>query len=298
MSKLKQSKTKIMIDDTPEWQARWALLGRPTLLWLLGVLIIVPAMFEVLFYFNWEWGGWSWAVAFVLAAGSLMLLLRPCKPYFPSVSWFSAVLFTFYTMAGLALTLGAWHVQLNPPTIVQNVEDITDWRTVRYVQVQQPMLYYDQTKTNVRGQVSKHSYSTEMLFRVPMDQNGWVYLDVHYYDDWDQTDNVSLHEQNQLAFIKRSTQQFESTDFAYAAFFSVEAAPKIRGGYRNHANLQAHFQSFDDYKFGQIAFAVIAYLVLIICWFIAVKRESFDKRAYLKWCKSKTNESVNYFNPY
>lgn len=36
MSKLKQSKTKIMIDDTTEWQARWALLGRPTLLWLLN----------------------------------------------------------------------------------------------------------------------------------------------------------------------------------------------------------------------------------------------------------------------
>lgn len=264
-----------------EWQARWALLGRPTLLWLLGLILIVPAMVEVLFYYKLQWDGWFWAVIYILSAASLMLILRSCKLYFPSFSGTAGWLLAAYTLFGVALTLGAWRVLLHPPILVQMVDEIADWRGIQYVQVQQPMLYYDQTKTIVQGQVYKHTYSAEMRFRVPMDLNGWVYLDVLYSDDWDQTDNVSLHEQNQLTFTTSSKQRFASSDFAYAQFYKVEAAPPERGGYRNQAYLQPYFLSFSEYRCTKIGIAVAAFVMLVIGWYSVVRLASFDKR-YMK----------------
>lgn len=280
--KLKRATRPQLLDSKTEWQVRWVLLGRPTLVWLLGLLLIVPALVEVLFYLKLPWDGWLWAVAYLFATASLLLILRRCKLYFPTISRTAGCWLAVYTLFGVALTLGAWRVLLHPPILVQMVDEIADWRGIQYVQVQQPSLYYDQTKTHVQGKVYKHTYSAEMRFRVPMDLNGWVYLDVQYDDDWDQTDNAQLHEQNQLAFTTASRQRFASTDFAYAQFYKVEAAPPERGGYRNHAYLRPYFFSFAEHRQTKIGIAALAFFVLVLGWYCMVRLVSFDARCYIK----------------
>lgn len=280
--KVKRATSPRLLDSKTEWQLRWSLVGRPTLLWLLGLLLIVPAMCEVLFYFKLQWDGWLWAVAYLVASACLLLILKRSQPYFPAFSRMAGWWVAVYALFGVAMTLGAWRVLLRPLIQVQLVDEISDWRGIQYVQVQQPMLYYDQTKTNLQGHLSKKTYSVDMRFRVPMDVNGWVYLDVHYNGDWDQTENESLHEQIQDAFVTSSRQRFAGTDFAYAHFYKVEAAPPERGGYRNQAYLQPYFVSFADHRRTKIGIAAVAYGALLLSWYLVVRFASFDRRRYEK----------------
>lgn len=273
-------------DGKTEWQVRWTLLGRPTLLWLIAVFLAVPAFFELLFYYQVLLGWWSWGVAYLFAAGSLMVILRRCEAYFSTFSRIAGLLFATYTLAGVALVEGAWHALWHSPIVTQKVEEITDWRSVRFVEVQQPMLDYDHTKTDIDSRLYKHSYSIDIRYRVPMDAHGWVYLDENYHDSWPETDDVQ-HEQQKAAFINHSKQHFDSSDFAYARFFSVEAAPKERGGYPNQANLHAHFMSFAQYRAAKLGVAGVVFLVFIIGWYVVVRRETLDKRAYTDYVKRK-----------
>jgi hypothetical protein len=261
------------------WQVRWTWLGRPTLLWLLTVLLLVAVASEVLFYGEWDIGFWFWGLAYAVSTTSLLLILRRSRRYFPDLSRVSKLLLLWpiYVLFAAALLLRAWQMLLHPPVVVQTVDEITDWRRILYVQVQQPALFYDRSKTEVIGNVYKHRYSAAMWFRVPMDQNGWVYLQAVYRDDWDGTADVQQQEQLQTAFIKQSRQRFDATDFSDALFYSVEAAPPDRGGYRNHANLQAHFESFHHYARGSFSLAAIVLLVLLISWFVIVRSQLSDR---------------------
>jgi len=275
-----------------EWRVRWAVLGRPTLLWLLAVLLLVPVASEVLFYGKWDIGFWFWGGAYVVSTTCLLQIWRRSKPYFPDLSRVSRLLLLWpcYVLFTAAWLLWAWQMVLHPPVVVQTVDQITDWRQVLFVQVQQPALFYDRSKSEVHGSVHKHTYSSSMRFRVPMDQHGWVYLETVYRGEWDETDDAQ-QQQLQSAFIKQSRQRFDNTDFSDARFFSVEAAPPDRGGYLNHANLQPHFESFHHYARGKFSAAGIALFIVLISWFVIVRwqpsdRIALERRTFVKAVRS------------
>ena len=271
----RQKQNKKSSDGKITWRERWSLFGRITLLWMLAVLVCVPAAYELLKYLKWDLGYWFWGLAYLPSTIAFIWLIKPIKHRLDlayAQLLILPALLMFPARAGVEITT----VLLRPPITVKSVADVKDWRSIDFVKIQEPVFYFEKMDSNYKNWIEHKKLGNDyinvsMVYKVPMDKKGWVFFYNNCSKNWSKDQTAQELQRLELEFIKYCNQEYLHTNFADARFFHVNAAPRSRGGHHMHADLHAEFMSFQYYSIWRIKLAGTVILISLFVWLLFVR---------------------------